>query len=290
MKQISLFSTVCLIAILITACGQAQATKPPISKPEPTRVEFQASDGYNLVGYYYPSPLPNAPTIVLMHMWRTTQQEWVRLGLVDWLQNWPVNASSEDTLAPAQMSIYPPMPNGVAFNVFTFDYRGHGESGPEIDFYSLKVEQVDQLLASWLLDSKAAYEKAKTLPGVDPTRVAGIGASLGGNGVVYACGETCLGALLLSPGEFPNLPYKDVVKTLDDAGKPVWCIAQEKDQFKSAETCQSASGAHYKSIIYPEDKGEYGLHGMALLLPDVAPPNIGQHILDFLLLVFKSDQ
>ena len=288
MKRICFFSVVCIIAILITACASAQATKLPELKPEPTRVEFRASDGYNLVGYYYPSPLPNSPIAVLMHMWRTTQQEWVRLGLVDWLQNWP--STSKSTSVPVQTSIYPPMPQGIAFNVFTFDYRGHGESGSEIDFYSLKAAQIAQLQAGWLLDSAAAYEKVRTLPGVDSTRIAGIGASLGGYGVVFSCGETCLGALSLSPGEFPNMPYKDAVKALDEAGKPIWCIAQEKDQFKSAETCQSASGTHYKSIIYPEDKGDYGLHGMGLLLPDVAPPNIGQHILDFLLLISEKDQ
>lgn len=291
MKNTFLFSLVCILAIFASACGSFQATPSPLPKPRPTRVEFQASDGHALVGYFYPSPLPNAPVVVLMHMWRTTQQEWVRLGTVEWLQNWPTIASgSEGMPTPAGKSIYPIIPKNIAFNVFTFDFRGHGESGPEIDIYSLNQEQIDQVQTGWLLDAEAAYKKAQTLPGVDPTRVAGIGASLGGAAVVYSCGETCIGALSLSPGEFPYLPYKEAVKVLDDAGKPVWCIAQQKDPF-GAEVCQSTSGTHYKSILYPsaESGGELGLHGMAMLLPDVAPPDIGQHILDFLLLALERD-
>jgi hypothetical protein len=298
MKNKLLFAVVCIGTLLAAACGSsatssppagqtpAPATQPPVvgPKPEPTRVDFQASDGRALVGYYYPSTSPNAPVVVLMHMIGFSQADWVRLGLVDWLQNWPTNGAG--AAAPArQTSIYPPMPPGLSFAVFTFDFRGFGESTPAMPD-SMTQDEFDQWIAGWLLDAQAAYEKAKSLPGVDPTRVAGIGASIGADGVVDACGEGCLGALSLSPGDFLNVSYAAAVKTLDDAGKPVWCIADEKDA-PSAQACQNASGAHYNSIIYTGSESEYGIHGMTFLEPDLAPPDIGQNILAFLNAVFN---
>jgi hypothetical protein len=258
-------------------------TVPP--KPEPTRVEFQAEDGRALVGYFYPSPYPNAPVVVLMHMMGFTQWDWVELGMVDWLQNWPSRGGGGMSAPALQTSIYPPMPQGISFAVFTFDYRGMGESLPEMP-NSLTSSEFDQWIAGWLMDSKAAYEKAKTMPGVDPTRVAGIGASIGADGVVDACVAGCLGALSLSPGDYLNVKYTDAVKAVDDAGKPVWCIAHWKDK-PSANACKAASGEHYKSIIYTEGGGEYGTHGMMFLIPEYAPPDIGQVILDWILLTFK---
>jgi hypothetical protein len=266
-----------------TAPPPPSLTVPP--KPEPTRVEFQAEDGRALVGYFYPSPYPNAPVVVLMHMMGFTQADWVKLGLVAWLQNWP-SGGGGGMFAPAlQTSIYPPMPQGISFAVFTFDYRGMGESLPEMP-NSMTSSEFDQWSAGWLMDSKAAYEKAKSMPGVDPTRMAGIGASIGADGVVDACVAGCLGALSLSPGDYLNVKYTDAVKAVDDAGKPVWCIAHEKDK-PSANACKAASGEHYKSIIYTEGGGEYGTHGMMFLMPESATPDIGQIILDWILLTFK---
>ncbi len=217
------------------------------------RVEFQAEDGRALVGYFYPSPYPNAPVVVLMHMMGFTQADWVTLGMVDWLQNWP-SSGGGGMFAPAlQTSIYPPMPQGLSFAVFTFDYRGFGESLPAMPD-SMASSEFDKWIAGWLMDSKAAYEKAKTMPGVNPKKTGGMGGSIGADGVVNACAAACLGALSLSLGNYLNVLYKASVKAADEAGKPVWCVAHQKDKF-SAETCNSASGDHYKSIIYTEGGG-----------------------------------
>ncbi|MDO9348744.1 MAG: hypothetical protein Q7T47_05610 [Anaerolineales bacterium] len=312
--KLSLAATILVALLLASACGtggattaappgsqppaapadtQAPPTAPPPTpsptvppKPEPTRVEFQAEDGHALVGYYYPSPYPNAPVVVLMHMMGFTQAEWVSLGMVDWLQNWP-SGGGGGMFAPAlQTSLYPPMSQGISFAVFTFDYRGMGESVPPELPNSMTSSEFDQWIAGWLMDSKAAYEKAKNLPGVDPARIAGIGASIGADGVVDACGEGCLGALSLSPGNYLNVKYTDAVKAVDDAGKPVWCIAHEKDK-PSADACKAASGEHYKSILYTEGGGQYGTHGMMFLMADNAPPDIGQVIQDWLFLTFN---
>ena len=101
-----------LLSLLIAACGTATpppvteaatdapevvVTEPPASVPteppvsteppapsqtlsgldaNPQRVEFQAEDGKNLVGYYYPSKYADAPIVILMH--------WAGGDLCDW--------------------------------------------------------------------------------------------------------------------------------------------------------------------------------------------------------------
>jgi dienelactone hydrolase len=231
---------------------------PP--KPEPTRVEFKAEDGTPLVGYFHPAPADNAPVIVLMHWAGGDQTDWTKVGLVDWLQNWP------GTQAAA--GFYPSMPSGVSFAVFTFDFRSWGESGGSFSGSGL------------VMDAKAAYEKAMTMPGVDASRTSGIGSSIGADGVVDACAD-CIGALSLSPGGYLGMDYSSEVARLDAMGVPVWCIASEGDS-ESFPTCKNAAGDLFKSIIYPGNA-----HGTMFLMEESAPPDIGQVILDWLNEVYE---
>ena len=234
--------------------------------PEGQRVEFESSDGTALVGYYYPAALPNAPIVVLMHWARGEQSDWQKNGMIDWLQN---RGAGGGTQSPSQQSaIYPPMPEGLSFAVFTFDFRGFGESSGKFD------------QAGGLLDAKAGYEIAKTLEGVDPTRMAGMGSSIGSDGVVDGCADGCLGALSFSPGSYLTVSYTDAVKVLDEAGKPVTCIASEGDG-ESAPTCEAASGENYQSIVYAGSA-----HGDQFF--QNPPEGFSQVILDWLLLTFGA--
>ena len=299
------FLLVLIVALLVTACGGGEAvpleptpedappSAPPVVEeapaepveeptavPEPTaipepdfdpqppdgqRVEFSAEDGAVLVGYYYPASVPNAPIIVLMHWAGGDQTDWTKNGMIDWLQN---RGGGSGMNSPSlQSMIYPPMPEGVSFALFTFDFRGFGESdGP---FSQEKG----------LLDAKAAYEFAKTLEGVDPTRMAGVGSSIGADGAVNGCAEGCLGALSLSPGSYLTLPYTDEVKRLDDEEKPVTCVASEDDS-TSMNTCEDAAGENYQSIIYSGDA-----HGDQFY--QAPPEGFGQMLFDWLTTVFK---
>ena len=228
-------------------------------------MEFISEDGTTLVGYYYPAAVANAPAIVLMHWARGKQTDWLKNGMVDWLQN---RGAQHGMNAPSRQSvIYPIMPEGVSFAVFTFDFRSYGESSGTFEPQGL------------VQDAKAAYEFVKTLEGVDPTRVAGIGSSIGSDGVVDGCGEGCLGALSLSPGSYLNVPYTDAVKVLDDAEKPVTCVASEGDT-TSATTCEAASGKYYEKIIYAGNA-----HGdMYYQNP---PEGFGEMLYDWLVRVFE---
>ena len=265
-------------------------TELPPSQPlsglaaDPQRVEFQAEDGKNLVGYYYPSKYADAPVVILMHWAGGDKSDWCEIGF--WLQNrrdenpaTPDHCANAGAGLPAGMnatwldpSWFPPMNAQTSLAVFAFDFRDFGESekcggGPD-----------------WAKDAKAAFVTAAGLEGVDTTRMAALGASIGADGAPDGCllynqdkGSGCVGALSLSPGSYFGMTYSTVVADL--APVPVWCLAAENDG-ESAPTCNSASGDHYRSQIYPGED-----HGMMLIAPGLDPlPMI--LIQDFLELVF----
>ncbi len=230
---------------------------PKIPLPaDPQRVEFKSEDGTPLVGTYFPAASGPAPVIVLFHWLGGGREDWQDWGLVEWLRH----RGLPNPGAPA--GLYPEMPEGLSFAVFSFDYRGHGESG-----------WINDDPQGWLLDGLAAMEAARSLPGVDPRRAIAIGASIGADGAIDACGEGCLGALSLSPDGYMNVAYHHAVAALDFEGKPAWCIGSILDKGCPPR----ASGAHYHAVVYPGRR-----HGMNLLDPGLTP-NVGQMILDFIL-------
>ncbi len=265
-----------------TETPTAEPSPTPAHPPEPQRIEFQTEDGVQLVGYYYPASIEPAPVIVLMHWVGGSHCEWLGVNLVQWLQNrgLPEGVTANPACANAEifitapLNLYPPMSEGSSYGVFTFDFRGHGESGGAKNQW---------LPSAWLKDSIAAVQTARALPGVDPNRVAAMGASIGADGAIDGCGEGCLGALSFSPGSYFDVRYATAVETLGKEKKPAWCIAAKGDG-ESFPTCESASGDYYNKVIY-----EGKMHGMILFDPKLTlDPNFRQTILDFLMLVFES--
>lgn len=263
-----------------TPVPPTETPPPPTPTAEPTlpalpaeaqRIEFQAEDGVALVGYYYPAAVNPAPVVVLMHWAGGDQTDWLVVGMVAWLQNRGAeiptlpNAGYFDAPYPFQ-----PLPEGLSFGVFTFDFRGHGESGPATGARSDLVK-----------DARAAYLTAAGLDGADPRRIAGIGASIGADGVADGCNEACIAALSLGPGNWLEFPYPEAVAAMDGAGKPAWCVAAEDDE-TGVKTCQSASGEAYQVQIYPS-----GGHAMRLFRAEnnLEPP-IEAVILGFLRTAF----
>jgi dienelactone hydrolase len=239
---------------------------PPLP-PDPQKVEFEAADGQKLVGTYYPAAVNPAPVVVLMHWAPGDETDW--RAIAPWLQNRGLEVAPDG--APwLEPSWFPPMLEGQSFAVFAFTFRGCeggcSGGGPP----------------GWLFDAKAAMKAASELDGVDPMRMAAIGASIGADGAVDACGDGCLGAMSLSPGSYLRVPYDEAVAEVDGAGKPAWCLAAEGDA-ESATACQSASGNHYRMVMY-----EGSDHGMMLIRPDVSPKTL-ELILEFLQLVFGLD-
>ncbi len=254
------------------------AIQPPMPQPvlsglgaDPQRVEFQAEDGKNLVGYYYPSRYADLPVVILMHWAGGDLSDWCEIA--PWLQNRgdenpvkPERCASAGSGLPAGMTAtwldptwFPPMNADVSLAVFVFDFRDYGESekgggGPDLT-----------------KDAKAAFVKAAALEGVDATRMASLGGSIGADGAPDGCllynqevGSGCLGALSLSPGSFLGMAYAGVVNDLAPA--TVWCLAAEGDEPAYLE-CSNVSGASYRSILYTG----IDLHGMRLITPELDP-------------------
>ncbi|MCC6299290.1 MAG: hypothetical protein IT314_08320 [Anaerolineales bacterium] len=257
----------------VVAINELEPTPIPGSQPRPlpTRVDFTAEDGQALVGYFYASWQSNAPVVMLVHQYGVPQNNWVDYGMVDWLQNWPPDGAAH--------GLFPAMPVDQSFAVFTLDLRGFGESGPPIP-KNASDEEYNKYAAGWIQDVKAALDHVKTLPGVDASRIAIIGANNGADVSVVSCGD-CLGVLALSPGNYVDEDFKATVETLDAKGKIVWCFSTEKSAGTDVVTCGSVASAHYNWINFPGDG-----RGMQLIREDKAPADVGQNILDFLSTVF----
>jgi dienelactone hydrolase len=247
-----------------SAEGPMPVGLPPLP-PDPQRIEFQAEDGQVLVGTYYPAAVNPAPLVVLMHWSRSDKSDWVAIAA--WLQNRGQEVEPGDVpwLTPGW---FPPMLEGQSFAVFAFTFR-NCEGGCS-----------SFARAGRLLDAKAAMRTASELDGVDPQRLATIGASIGADGAVDACEEGCLGVLSLSPGSYLTVDYAGAVAAVDGAGKPAWCLAAEGDR-NSAQACESASGDRYRMEMYLGTD-----HGMELIKPDMEP-NTLELVLEFLQLVFE---
>jgi dienelactone hydrolase len=224
---------------------------------------------------YYPAAVNPAPVVVLMHWAGGDKNDWVYVGMAAWLQNRGLEVPAAPGSLPFDTPYpFPPLPADRSYAVFLFDFRDFGESAPANQSFS-------QLAPLWEADARAAYARARELEGVDSGRVAGIGASIGADAVVDACGEGCLGALSLGPGSYLVMPYPEAVKIVDEAGKLVWCVGAEDDP-PAVQACRAASGEVYQSQIYPS-----GGHAMQLFQVDNdLQPTIDSLIVEFLELVF----
>ena len=250
-------------------------TTAPIKEPpaEAHDIGFQASDGQKLKGTFYPAASNTAPMVVLMHWAPGDQTDWVEIAY--WLQNRGLGGKSPNPEnAPwLDPTWFPPLPEGWAFSVFSFTFRGC-EGGCQ-EFAG----------EGWLLDAQAAMQLASVVAGGGRQQMVAIGASIGSDGAADGCvwlndqqrlGD-CLGALSLSPGSYLTVPYADAVTALgeDDPARPAWCLYAEGDT-DSAATCESASGDNYRLEKYADSH-----HGMMLVQPDL-DPNALQLILDFI--------
>jgi pimeloyl-ACP methyl ester carboxylesterase len=235
---------------------------------EAQRITFTTEDEVELVGYFYPTWKPNAPVLVLMHQRYGTQRMWFdeKSSLVQWLQNWPTADGAEPT--PSSQGMLPVLIPELGYNVFTVDFRGHGESAG-----SLPADP-----QTYLIDARAAYKAARSLPGVHPRQVLGFGTSIGADAVVDACENLCAGAFSISPGSWLNVDYAQAARQMLDAGKPIRCMYAINDH-PSPATCESVPRSHlYQVFAYAGSK-----HGMTFLVPRKMEMDFGPNLINFIL-------
>lgn len=263
-KPFSIYILLLLSALTWSACAKPSkkiATEEEIVSlsPAPQEVHFEAADGQSLNGRYYPAATTPAPVVVLMHWYPGDQTEWNEIAY--WLQN-RNRTGDVDGVPWRDPTWFPAMPKDISLAVFTFTFR-NCEGG---------CQKPDP--AGWLLDARAAMEKAATLPGVDSRRVISVGTSIGGDGAIAGCawllrqptGE-CQGALSISPGGYLIDSYQDLAKQLVEANPPrqAWCFYDENEALR--EICTTLSADHTRV------EGWQGgnLHGFHLLTPNVEP-------------------
>jgi hypothetical protein len=241
-------------------------TPTVILPAEPRTIEFQAEDGQQLSGTYYPAGVPEAPILVLMHWAQGDQDSWSVVA--GWVQDRGLQVNGQSNQPWQRTDWFPEFPDTLELAVFTFTFRGC-ESGCS-GFPA----------GGWLLDAQAGMAAAAGLPGVDPDRVLAAGASIGADGAVDACswwnrsGEgRCLGAFALSPGSYLTVPFDQAAEELMDRDPPaaVYCLFARRDD-AALETCESFPGAEVIDFGYVEK------HGLELIAPNLEHNTLNQLI------------
>ncbi|MDZ7844534.1 MAG: hypothetical protein U5K99_07025 [Anaerolineales bacterium] len=226
-------------------------TPVPIYPPEPREITFQAEDGQELAGMYFPAGIPDAPVLVLMHWSRGDQAEWEQIAA--WIQNRGLAYEQDFNKTWKMPAWFPDYPPDLEIAVFTFTFRGC-EGGCR-----------GYPAGEWLLDARAGITAAANLPGVDGQQILAAGASIGADGAVDACvwlnnqGDEearCRGAFALSPGSFLTVPYEQAAGDLlgDDPPAKLYCLYARRDD-AAVETCQSVPGAEVIDYGYVAEHG-----------------------------------
>lgn len=233
--------------------------------PDPQAVSFSTADGLTLTGTFFPAATPGRPVVVLMHWARGDETDWFAEGT-----GWPQLALILQN-RQAELSGFSPVLGRrlaaaqASYNVMTFNFRGYlgSEDGPG-DRYQ---------------DAQAAVAYARTLEGVDASRVLTVGASIGADGAVDGCaGGACIGAVSLSPGSYIGLDYVQAVMAAGDI--PIACVASQGDG-PSPGLCAAGMEAVGTNGKYQMQIYEGNAHGMAMFPLD-QEPDLLDYILNFL--------
>jgi hypothetical protein len=243
-------------------------TEPPAEPglpPDPQSISFQTADGLTLTGTFFPAATLGRPVVVLMHWAGGDETDWFAPGK-PWPQVALIIQNRQDELAGLSPVLGRRLRMAQAsYNVMTFNFRGYGtsEDGPG-DLY---------------LDAQAAVAFAKTLEGVDPSRVLTVGASIGADGAVDGCaGGACIGAVSLSPGNYIGMDYAQAVMEAGDI--PIACVASQGDA-PSPDVCAAGMEAAGGSDKFQVQIYEGDAHGM-LMFPLDQQPDLLDYLLNFL--------
>ncbi len=170
-----------------------------------------AADGQQIAATLYDAPAPNAPGLILVHMYGSDRRAW-------------------DAFAVKA--------NHDGYSIIAFDMRGHGDSAalnPESPKYRSFSEDDWRLV---LQDIDAA-KQALVASGADADRIGLVGASVGANlAALYAAQHTDVEALvLLSPGKsYKGLSIEEPFAAYGK--RPSMLLTGEGDRY-SADTCRA---------------------------------------------------
>ena len=115
------------------------------------------------------------------------------------------------------------------FAALVFDHRGFGDSGGELDLFEPKRQ---------LEDWRAAISFARSLPGIDASRVATFGSSMGGGNALAAAARDPAVAAAIS-----QVPFLDIVRQAHRASPLV----------SARMLAAAARGAHLPAVGQPNE-------------------------------------
>jgi pimeloyl-ACP methyl ester carboxylesterase len=189
---------------------------------------------------FYSSAAPAAPGVLLLHMYGGSKADWDEFAFD--LQ-------------------------GAGFAALAIDLRGHGETGGAEDWDLARQ------------DVAAAYAWLVSHEGVDGTRVAVVGASIGANlALVQGAEDPSVAAIgLLSPGfDYFRVTIEGRIEAYGD--RPSFLAASEEDAY-SAETVRAlaASAQGETELVVFAGAG----HGTAMLDSE---PDLTDRLIDFMVL------
>ena len=156
-----------LIPLMVVSQRQAITRNPADVGLAYEDVEFNATDGVRLEGWFVPAPESasgRGPTVVVVHGWM-----WNRAGNVAGLV--PFKDRDVDFLPNARAL------HDAGMNVLMFDLSNHGVSG----------SRFPMTFGAWEgRDLVGAMSYLRTRPDVDPVRIGILGTSMGGNTALEA--------------------------------------------------------------------------------------------------------
>jgi alpha-beta hydrolase superfamily lysophospholipase len=117
----------------------------------------------------------------------------------------------------------------AGFAALVFDHRGFGDSGGEPDLFHP---------ARQLEDWRGAIERGRSLPGIDPNRVATFGSSMGGGNALAAAADDPRIAAAIS-----QVPFLDILRQAHRSGPKVVARA----------TLAAVLGRHLPAVGQPDE-------------------------------------
>ncbi len=236
-------------------------TPTVVLAPDPIVIEFEAEDGQQLSGLYYPAADNPAPVMVLFHWARGDQQDW--RVIASWIQDRQLSVEADPARPWLDPSWFPERSPQPSLGVFTFSFRECQEGCAA------------WLTVDWLKDVQAAMEAVTRVHGVDPQVILTMGASIGADGAVNGCEwinntdlGRCRGALALSPASYLTVPFEETALALlqDNPRVNLVCAFARRDD-AVWETCSALPESTQVDYGYVDD------HGMEIFQPQ-RDPNI----------------
>jgi dienelactone hydrolase len=231
------------------------ATAVPVWAIEPELVTFETFDGAVIHGDYYPYKATETatPMVILLHMYRSDRTAFKPL------------------IEPL---------HEAGFAVLAIDLRGHGESATDKTRARVMAAET-AVFEEMYEDVRAAYDWLAQREGIDRSRFALVGASIGCSiALDYAVEDKSVDVIVcLSPGtDYLGLDSKENIRKLK--GRRIWLVGADNSKEKQAiETLKTLCPAAETELIPGDFHGTHmfgHIPGIEQRIAEYLKKNVGQ--------------